>query len=239
MKPRRTRRPRGSLTRDQVVGAALALADEDGVESMSMPNLARRLDCGVMTIYGYVDSKEELLDAIAQAGLRDLRLPHSIPSEPGAILTAWGRALRDTLLRHPSLPMIFLSRAVVGPGILIGVETLLARLHEAGMPPSSGVHAIYAVLIYATGFAAWEVPRTTRQRQEQYAASFRREFASLPPGGLPHVGSVIDELGRIAGEEQFELGLNALVAGLTPALPSSASGGTAALRNPSVRRRKQ
>ena len=222
------------MTRDQVVAAALALADEDGVDSMSMPNLARRLDCGVMTIYGYVDSKEDLLDAIAQAGLRDLRLPRSIPSEPGAVLAAWGRALRSTLIQHPSLPMIFLSRAVVGPGILIGVEALLARLQAAGMPPSSGVQAIYAVLIYATGFAAWEVPRTYRQPQEEYAASFRRELASLPPGALPHVGSVIDELGRIASEDQFELGLNALVAGLTPPVPIPTSPATTNTDNPGV-----
>ncbi|HTD79067.1 MAG TPA: helix-turn-helix domain-containing protein, partial [Chloroflexota bacterium] len=64
-----SRRPRGSLTREQVVDAALQLADQHGFEALSMPTLARRLECGVMTIYGYVDSKEDLLDAIALRGL--------------------------------------------------------------------------------------------------------------------------------------------------------------------------
>src|ERR1051326_9019495 len=134
------RRPRGSLTRQQVVEAALALADHDGLEALSMPNLAQRLECGVMTIYGYIDSKEDLLDAIAQRGLRDLRLPRPLPSTAREILVAWGRALRLNLIAHPSLPVIFLSRAVIGPGILRGLESLLGPLARCGMPPAAGVH---------------------------------------------------------------------------------------------------
>src|SRR5437763_5095291 len=64
----RPRRRRGSMVRDEVVGAALALADQEGLEALTMQGLAHRLDCGVMTIYGYVDSKEELLDAVALRG---------------------------------------------------------------------------------------------------------------------------------------------------------------------------
>ena len=214
VKPRR-RRPRGSLTRDQVVEAALALSDAQGIEMLTMPNLAQRLDCGVMTIYGYIESKEDLLDAIAQVGLRGLRLPRPVPREPEGVLVAWGRALRQTLLEHPSLAMIFLSRAVIGPGILRGVEVLLGLLGHAGMPPATGVHAIYAVLTYTTGFVAWEIPRTRQQSPGTYAASWRREFAGLEPAEYPIAQGIIENLGRVAGKEQFETGLLALAAGLT------------------------
>ena len=89
VKPLRRRRPRGSLTREHVVEAALRLADQEGLEALTMPTLARRLDCGVMTIYGYVDDKKDLLDAIALRGLADVRLPRPLPSEPAAVLVAW------------------------------------------------------------------------------------------------------------------------------------------------------
>jgi len=214
VKARLARRPRGSLTRDQVVSAALTLADHDGLESLTMLNLARRLECGVMTLYGYIEGKEDLLDAIAQAGLRDLRLPRPLTNDVEAILVAWGRGLRLTLIEHPSLPVIFLSQAVVGPGIFRGVEALLRRLGEAGLPAAAGVHAIYAVLTYTTGYVAWEIPRTRRQPQAAYASSWRREFANLPPTEFPMAGGVLDELGQVAGEKQFELGLLALAAGL-------------------------
>jgi TetR/AcrR family transcriptional regulator, tetracycline repressor protein len=201
-----------------VIDAALALADEAGLPALSMESLARRLDCGVMTIYGYIESKEDLLDAIAQRGLRDLRLPQPLPGEAEALLVSWGRALRMTLVEHPSLPVIFLARAVIGPGIFRGVESLLRRLSEGGVAPETGVHAIYAVLIYTTGFAAWEIPRTRLMQQAAYAANWRREFAGLPPADFPLAGSVLDELGQVASNEQFQLGLTALAAGLAARL---------------------
>ncbi|WP_113718224.1 TetR/AcrR family transcriptional regulator [Arthrobacter dokdonensis] len=215
VKTHRKRRPRGSLTREQVVEAALELADTEGLDALTMPMLARRLDCGVMTIYGYVDSKEDLLDAIAQRGLRDLRLPRPLPASAAAILLAWGRALRLNLIEHPCLAMIFLSRAVIGPGILHGLEAVLGPLARAGIAPAYGVHAVYAVLTYTTGFVAWEMPRTRRQPQAAYAANWRREVASIPPGALPLVSGALEQLAEVAGEEQFELGLTALAAGLT------------------------
>jgi TetR/AcrR family tetracycline transcriptional repressor len=214
VKPLRRRRPRGSLSRQQVVEAALELADREGVEALSMPALARRLECGVMTIYGYVDSKEDLLDAIALRGLADLRLPRPLPSEAAAVLVVWGRGLRSTLLAHPSLATIFLAQSVIGPGIFLGIEALLRALSRAGMPPQAGIHAIYAVLIYTTGFVAWELARTRRRPESEYAAEWRREFAALPPDELPMTASVLDELPRLASDAQFQFGLTSLANGL-------------------------
>ena len=214
VKSLRKRRARGSLSRQQVVDMALEIADAEGVEALSMPTLAGRLDCGVMTIYGHIDGKEDLLDAIAQRGLRDLRLPRPVPGNAEAILISWGRSLRLNLLEHPSLPVIFLSRAVIGPDIFRGLEALLDGLARAGMPPAMGVHAVYAVLIYATGFVSWEIPRTLRQSESAYATSWRRAFSDLSPAEFPMVESVLDELPQVAGADQFELGLIALAKGL-------------------------
>lgn len=180
-----------------------------------MPGLARRLDCGVMTIYGYVASKEELLVALAQRGIAELRLPAPLPADPAGVLAAFGRAMRATLLAHPSLPAIFLSRVVIGPAILSGIEALLAALARRGVQPATGIHAIYAVLVYTTGFAAWELPRT-RQPHQSYEAEWLHAVAGLALDDLPFTLSVADELAQVAGEEQFELGLAALVDGLIP-----------------------
>jgi len=214
VKPLRRRRPRGSLTREQVIQAALQLADAEGLEALTMPNLARALECGVMTIYSYIDNKEDLLDAVALRGLADLRLPRALPSESAEVMLAWGRALRETLLGHPSLPVIFLSQPVIGPGIFHGIEAMLGPLKRAGMQPNEGLQAIYAVLIYTTGFVAWEFPRTRRQPESIYADTWRREFASLRPEDFPLTGTIRDKLPNVASAEQFELGLTALVAGL-------------------------
>lgn len=219
VKPRRRRLARGSISREQVVEAALGLADHRGLESLSMPNLARSLGCGVMTIYGHVDSKEDLLDAIAQRGLADLRLPRPMPTDVAGILEAWGRALRANLLEHPSLPVIFLTQPVIGPGIFHGVDRLLIALERAGMPPAAGLHAVYAVMTYTTGFVAWEIPRTHHQPQSAYASKWRLEFARLASTDFQLIGGVLDDLGQVAGERQFNVGLRALASGLTSTPP--------------------
>jgi AcrR family transcriptional regulator len=210
----RSRRARGSLSRAQVVETALGLADERGVESLSMPQLARRLDCGVMTIYSYVADKDELLDAMAQRGLADLRMPKPLPTDRAEVLIAWGRALRMTLLQHPSLPGIFLTRSVIDPAIINGIERLLGALARAGVQPALGVQSIYAVLVYTVGFVAWELPRTHRQPLQAYTDAWRHALASHVPAEIPLTASIADELPRVADQGQFELGLTALANGL-------------------------
>ena len=212
--PSRQRRARGSLTRTEVVDAALAMADEEGLEALSMPALARRLNCGVMSIYGHVESKEDLLEAVAECAFAKLALPRPLPDDPAGILKAWGGAVRELLVEHPFLPVILLTRPVVGPGIFRGVEYLLTALDRAGHPAKEGVHAVYAVLTYTVGFLACEIPRTRKQSQEAYAGRWRQVFAMLSPGDFPFAAALVAELGTVAGEDQFQLGLNALVSGL-------------------------
>lgn len=205
-----------------MVDAALALADQSGLAGLTMPALARRLDCGVMTLYGYVEDKGDLRAAMAQRGLRDLRLPRPLPTDATGVLAAWGRALRSTLLEHPVLPAIFNDQPVVGPGILRGVEALLRALSQAGYPPRPGVHAIYAVLTYTVGFVGWELARTQTEADRSYATAWRQTAAGLPLAEFPLAATVIDELATVAGEDQFEIGLAALSSGLVAAQPSGA-----------------
>ncbi|HEV2166143.1 MAG TPA: TetR/AcrR family transcriptional regulator [Thermoplasmata archaeon] len=202
------------MTRDRVIDEALQLADQEGFQALSMPALARRLHCGTMTLYGYVQDKDDLLDSVVQRGLEGIRLRRPLPSSTSGILMAWGRALRSKLHEHPALAGLLLSRAVIGPGILFGVEALLAALRKTHMDPAEGVPAVYAVLIYTTGFVAWETPRTLRQPPLAYAAAWRRLFEVVPTGSAPIAQSVASVLIRVAGESQFEAGLTALASGL-------------------------
>lgn len=179
-----------------------------------MPALALRLDCGVMTLYGYLDSKADLLAAIAERGMRDLRLARPLPADAGGVLAAWGRALRATLVEHPALSAIFIERPVIGPGILAGVEALLGALIRVGYRPDLGVRAVYTVLIYTIGFVAWEIPRVRTDGQPDYGRAWRTVAASVGIERLPIVSTVIDQLATVAGPDQFELGLVALTAGL-------------------------
>jgi AcrR family transcriptional regulator len=211
---RRPRRPRGSLTREAVVEAALALVDAEGLEALSMPRLARQLGAGVMTLYGYVRSKQELLDAVAMRAIAEVRVRGLDTADGPAILLDWGRALRRALLAHPGVAGVLVRRSVIGPGIFRGLEMLLTPLGREGFAPEGAARAIYAVLIYTLGFVLWETPRAREQSEGAYAAQWREGFAALPAGQFPRVAGALPYLGTLASEAQFEVGLRALVAGL-------------------------
>ena len=212
---RRARRARGSLSREAVVEAALAIVDAEGVGSLSMPRLARRLDAGVMTLYGYVRDKQELLDAVAMRAIADVRVAHLDVGDRQEILLNWGRGVRAVLLAHPGVAEVLARRAVVGSGILRGVEALLGPLRREGFDAEAAVRAIYAVLIYTLGFVMWETPRVREQPESAYAAQWREGFAHFPEGALPNVAAALPYLGTLASDVQFEVGLQALASGLS------------------------
>jgi TetR/AcrR family tetracycline transcriptional repressor len=199
-----------------VVEAALALVDAEGVAALSMPRLARRLDAGVMTLYGYVRDKQDLLDAVAQRAIAEVRVPALAGGDWRAILLGWGHGLRRALLAHPGVAGVLAGRSVIGPGIFRGLETLLGPLARAGFTPEDAARAVYAVLIYTLGFALWEAPRAREQTEAAYAAQWREGFARLPAGEFPHAAAALPHLGTLASPAQFEFGLAALVAGLRP-----------------------
>jgi TetR/AcrR family tetracycline transcriptional repressor len=214
--PARTRRRRNSLTREAVVEAALAVVDREGMEALSMPRLARELDAGVMTLYRYVQSKQELLDALAMRAIAEVR-PRATDSRDGqSILFGWGRGIHEVLLMHPGVANVLAHRAVVGPGIFRGVEGLLRQLQAAGLSEAVALRAIYTVLIYTLGFTIWEAARSDA---DVYAAQWREGFARLTPGQFPRVETVLPELGTLASEAQYEFGLQALVRGVGDSLP--------------------
>lgn len=214
---RRRRRPRGSLSREAVVEAALALVDAEGVETLSMARLARQLDSGVMTLYGYVRSKQELLDAVAIRAIAEVRVRDLGTADGRAILLNWGRALRQVLLAHPGVAGILVQRPVIGTGIFRGLESLLGPLQREGFEADDAARAVYAVLIFTLGFVLWETPRVRRQPESAYAAQWWEGFARLPVDQFPRVAAALPYLGSLASERQWEFGLRALVAGLVAA----------------------
>lgn len=127
--------PKQGLTVDAIIEAAIGLADTDGMERLSMRAVGERLGTSAMALYTYVPSKRELVDLMydhAHAGL-----PQSYRVDGGirpAVL-AWADDLWDRYLRHPWLLQVSYARPVLGPHEQAVLESLLAVLHAADLPP--------------------------------------------------------------------------------------------------------
>src|SRR3954463_12344445 len=130
-------RPRLPLTRDRVLEAAIRLADEGGIESLTMRKLARELGVEAMSLYNHVANKGDLVESIVDVVLEEIELPSGGED--------WERAIRQcapsahkTLVRHPwacSLVMSSSRTNFMESPRLRYMEWLLRRLREAGFSP--------------------------------------------------------------------------------------------------------
>ncbi len=212
-KQQRARRPWGSLSRDDVVEGALEIVDRDGLEALSMPRLARHLGTGVMTLYGHIDNKADLVDALAERVLTGIEPVDTSSDGWQPSLAAWFCHLREVLLQHPALGAVLAARGLTTPSVFAHLEAGLGLLRSAAVDPQTAVEILYALLTYTLGFLAWEIPRVHRQSAAAYAQQWQDALASLPITEYPTLHGLTKELKRSASDSQFEAGLHALIHG--------------------------
>lgn len=213
-KAEQPRRRRHGLSREQIAKAALGLIDADGLEALTMQRLADTLGIGTMTLYGYFRSKDDLLDAAVDAAAE----PQGKLSRQGP----WRDQLHElvyinyrALVRHPALVQIRLRQPILRPKGLRFAETVLEILDGAGFETAQAVRAFRLIFTYMFGFAALSPERTVAEQRREAAAA----FALLPPEKYPHLTAATNEVSAaMAGEEQFEYGLQRLLDGIEATL---------------------
>ena len=205
----RTRAPRGTLTRARIVDATLQLIDGGGIGAVSMPKLAKHLGVGIMSLYTHVDSKDDLLDAIAQQVLASLPAPSG--DDWQARLACHFRDLRAVLVKHPGLGTVLAAKNVAVPVVFDMLEQRLADLTASGVEDLDAAHLYYDLLVYTLGFVAWELPRTRAMTRREYAKRWRSAVDQLDEARHPTVHRLIDALTTVASDAQFEGGLGRII----------------------------
>jgi len=149
--PSSRRGPKPAYTVAQVVEAAMALADEEGVAGLSLPKIARRLGLTPNALYRYVGSKDELVLLLVDAGAGPP--PDDLPAGWRAGAAAWVRALVARYRARPWLVELPVRGAPVTPNLLGWLESLLRVLTGTGL--SGGDLLSSAVLLdsYARSIA--------------------------------------------------------------------------------------
>ncbi|PKV92015.1 TetR family transcriptional regulator [Amycolatopsis echigonensis] len=200
----RRARPRAGLTRERVVDAALAFADEHGIAALSMRKLGAELGVEAMTLYHYVPSKEALFDALVDRLVSALA---GIEPEPGGSGPEWlgrvARAYRQQLLAHPGVLPLAAARPAVSPDSLQMLETALQMLE---LPPARGLDMVNAVMTFVLGHTLAEAGRTPGTRSDMDS------LAHLDEDRFPLLAQALR--GGARHEERFEFALRALLAGL-------------------------
>jgi AcrR family transcriptional regulator len=208
--PSKTRRP--PLRQEAIVDTAIALADEEGVEALTMRHLADRLDYKVMSLYNHVANKDELLTLMADEVASEIKEP--VPGlDPLRAVRAIALAMREVLVQHPWAASAW-PRYHPGPARTANMETLLRTLAERGRPEDLAHHGFHAVTNHVMGYTLQELemaPAMTEGDPEKLAADF---LAGLSPEEHPHTRAHIQQ--HLDGDtaSSFELVLDLILDGL-------------------------
>ena len=148
-----TRRPRHS--REQIAAAALAVADAEGIDAVSMRRVAAELGAGTMTLYHYVDTKDDLLALMDDAIMGELLIPtEELPVDWRPALAAIARRTREVWRRHPWA--INMHSGEGGPNGMRHFEQSLAAARSLDPDPAFRLEIIAMLDDYVFGFALRE-----------------------------------------------------------------------------------
>jgi AcrR family transcriptional regulator len=144
--------------RQEILDAALALADEQGLDAVSMRAVARRAGVTAMALYPYVGSKAELLDGMMGRLLSELLPPAAAePQDWRGRLRALAHSARNLYYAHPWASGLLFSRPAVDPDAVRVVDLIYTALIEAGVPAAEVPRVERLASTVILGFVASEV----------------------------------------------------------------------------------
>ncbi len=210
---------RGRLNRDQVLRAAVAFADANGIESLTMRKLGVELGIEAMSLYNHVANKVDLLDGMVDCVFAEIELPDQGTDWKTA---ARRRAIsaREVLSRHRWATGLMESRTSPGPATLRHHDAMLGLLRGAGFSIEMAAHAYSVMDSYIHGFALQEtsLPFDSPESASKTAREIMARFAA---GEYPHLSELAVEHVLKPGYDygaEFEYGLDLILDGLERAI---------------------
>ncbi len=191
-----------AFTRDQVVDAAIAIADAEGLDAVSIRRTAATIGAGAMSLYTYVSDKDRLIDLMVDRIAAGVSWP--------ADLLGLANAQRHLMLRHPWLPAALPNRRLAGRSMLTYLEQGLAALAPTGLAGTAKLE-IVALL---TGFVANYVTNELAQAAGGVTTADQVELitAAVASGDFPHLAEALTATPAVS---TFETAAVRMIAGLT------------------------
>ncbi len=222
----RGRGRRDPLSRRQIVHVALRIADEEGLEAVSMRRIAKELGTGAMSLYHYFDSRDELFELMGDSVAAEMLVP-DLPRDWRAALTAIAGHSRATFLNHPWMLLTLQERPRVSPNLLRHIEQSaqsVYELGEAGHDPALLSGIVTAVDDYTIGYTLRELAvGGSDERGRRVAAQFQDAYDEphvrylLESGEFPMLSRALT-LGDPPRMQSFEAGLRWLLDGFEASL---------------------
>lgn len=202
---------RQRLSRERVLEAALDMADSDGLDSVSMRNLARALGVEAMSLYNHVANKDDLFDGMVDRIFTEIQLPEA--REWRQCMRERAISARRVLARHPWAVGLLDSRGTPGPATLHHHDWVIGVLRRNGFSLSMTAHAFALLDSFIYGFVMQEFSLPSSELPDLAGTILN----NLPAEQYPHLAELTSEHVLQPGydfSDSFEFGLELVLDGL-------------------------
>jgi AcrR family transcriptional regulator len=216
---------RASLSYERITKAAVELADADGIDAVSMRRVAAKLNAGAMSLYRYVESRDDLIELMADAVYGEA-VQSERTGDWRADLGAWAGLSREIALRHPWLVAQATTRGAFGPNMLAMMESTLNLLDGHGLSGAQMIDLWATVQSFVQGHVLEELAaQRERQRTGLTDDQWREQVGphlekAIATGRYPRLAQVFGEH-RPENTEAFDRRLELLLDGLAATLRRS------------------
>ncbi|MFJ3979859.1 TetR/AcrR family transcriptional regulator [Streptomyces sp. NPDC090021] len=216
-KRRRGTSTRTPLSRERVIRAAVAVADEKGATALTMRAIAEPLGVEAMSLYHHVAGRDDVLDGMVDAVFGEIELPKG-GTEWKSAMRRRAESVRAALRRHPWAVGLMDSRSRPGPATLRHHDAVLGVLRAGGFSVPMAVHAFSLIDSYLYGFVLQELslPFGDSAEQDEVTGAILRD---MPADAYPHLAEVAAEHVLNPGydyADEFDFGLTVILDALRP-----------------------
>ncbi|MFD4910613.1 TetR/AcrR family transcriptional regulator C-terminal domain-containing protein [Kitasatospora purpeofusca] len=198
LRPERTGRgPRPAHSRASIAAAAIAVADAEGMDAVSMRRIAAALGAGTMSLYNYVPKKEHLLDLMLDAVAGEYDYSGLTPTgDCRADLRGLAHEQLAALRRHPWVPALVIARPGIGPNALRYTEHFLAVTEPSGLDGTARLEALALLTGFVCQFAQYERTAAAGAKWQADLAGYLGRAAAS--GEFPHLAAAFATAGPAA-----------------------------------------
>ncbi|MBK7895562.1 MAG: TetR/AcrR family transcriptional regulator C-terminal domain-containing protein [Candidatus Promineifilaceae bacterium] len=198
---------RTPLTRELVLEAALKILDEQGIVGLSMRKIASALHVEAMSLYNHVENKNDLLNGVVDLVLSRIELPDAaLPWRDRLEVSAM--KIYEAFIQHPAL-VIVISSEQGTPNVMQGVDSIIAALEDAGLPPQQQVNAFRGLLAMCFGFILTHTQgfSTTKEMAQQEWDQI--DTNKWEANTVPHLAKLAPYFLQTSADDDFQFMLHA------------------------------
>lgn len=210
-------KPRETLNRERVLRAAAELADERGIDAVTMRELGRKLGVKAASLYNHVAGKDDVLDGMVEVAVSAIDVPTDVDWKEA--MRRQAVSTRELFARHSWAAALIDSRDRTGPNSLSHVDRVLGVLMRAGFTPAEAANATLLLSSYTYGFQR-QRPTPSITGDTISTEEAHRVLATIPEGAYPNAALVAMEYATTLFDldAAFDFGLDLILDGLERSL---------------------